>query len=89
MRRRARIEVESVQKANILSAYLLARGLKARVDRSVDGEAAVIVNQPLLRTAGAFGTSLTGMVDGWLSDGHATHATVHWRGKTYEVGRLA
>jgi hypothetical protein len=89
MREHARIEVESVQQANVLSAYLVARGLKTRVDRSVAGNVAVVVSKPLLRTGRGFVQRLTLMVDGWLSDGHAERATLDWKGETCVLGRFA
>lgn len=89
MARHARVEVDSVQRANKLSGYLEARGLKAQVEAPMVGAAAVLVRKPPLRRATAFLASLLLVVDGWVKDGHADKAIVAWQGERHELESLA
>jgi hypothetical protein len=89
MKKDARVEVESVQTANALSAYLDVCGLKTRVDRPIAGNAAVVVSKPLLWTDRGFALNLILMVDGWLSDEHAERATVDWKGERCVIDGVA
>jgi hypothetical protein len=85
----ARVDLDTTQEAQRLSAYLQARGMKTEVDAPSAGAPSVVVHKPALKGGDGFIKTLRQMVEGWLGDGHARAATIDWKGEQQRLGSAA
>ena len=89
MANQAHVNVESMDSGVQLVRYLLARGVKAHLpgpdDKPNGDPVQVLVSKPLLKRRERFLHDLLLMVQGWVDDGHASHAEIALRGTEHVV----